>query len=547
MESTINSLFPHESFRPKQKKTIEAAIQNLYYDGYDNVVIDAPVGIGKSSICTTLLRYADDGFYSTPQKSLREQIQNDEALQEHISSLKARKDYTCKVTGNNCKDCSINQDSERSCSEMGQNCTYWASKLGSINSDIAVLTFSYLIIDNMLPEMSGDTPISFGNREMLVVDEAQSLEQQTASLHAGFKISPYSLPNTVFAGATNSADYEAESYEDVKQEVNTIYSRSDNYVPDIPEFEMSPAEKKCKRLVEKIDWMKDEIGRGNHWVVDVDSTKYNNNYTKVLELKPINVSTFLKNNVWNRASKRVISTATLPYRSNPEVWLRKVGLDPDNTAIISVGMQFPVENRPIHTDSTVCSMSGGGFDDNFIETMETLNDLAEDYYNEKGVVHTSSYSRARKIYDSASSKYPYLQDNLYLHEKEDNADEVIDDWQNGGGSKDILLSPSVMSGVDLKDDMCRFQILLKVPYPAMESRVKYITENQKFGWPSYFERAMIRVVQSYGRGIRSSDDKCDYFVLDEDFNDLLEKRQAPRWFLNALEVDERASRSVFDY
>jgi Rad3-related DNA helicase len=190
-------------------------------------------------------------------------------------------------------------------------------------------------------------------------------------------------------------------------------------------------------------------------------------------------------------------------------------------------------------------MSSGGFDDNFIETMETLNDIAEDYYNEKGVIHTSSYSRGRKIYDSASSKYPYLEDNLYLHEKEDDPDELIDSWQNSSSS--ILLSPSVMSGVDLKGDMCRFQILLKCPYPAMDSRMKYITDSQPYGWNSYFERAMIRVVQSYGRGVRSSDDKCDFFVLDNDFEDLLSRRQAPQWFLDALEVDERASRSVFDY
>lgn len=546
MESTINDLFPHEGFRPKQMETIEAAIQSLYYDGYDNVVIDAPVGSGKSSINTTLLRYADDGFYTTPQKSLREQIQDDDALQEFVSSLKGRKDYTCKITGNNCKECSINQDSERSCSEMGASCTYWAQKMNAINNDIAVLTFSYLIIDNMLPEANGDTPISFGNREMLVVDEAQSLEEQTASLHAGFKISPYSLPNTVFAGATNQADYDADSYEDVKEPVGTIYARAKDYIRDIPPFEMTPAEKKCKRLTEKIEWMKDEIDRGNHWVVDVDSIKYNNNYTKTLELRPINVSTFLKNNVWNRASKRVISTATLPYRSNPEVWLRKVGLDPDETAIISVGMQFPVENRPIHTDSMVCSMSSGGDKDNWKDIMNRLNELSKRHYNQKGLVHTSSYSRARDVLDSIKpDRHPYLDGNVIVHDKARDPDEQIQDWQDS--SKDIFLSPSMMEGVDLKDDMCRWQVLLKVPYPAMDSRIKYITDEVKYGWNSYFEKAMLRIVQSYGRAIRSKDDFADFYVLDKDFDKLMKRRTPPGWFSEAVGVDRVSDRSVFDY
>jgi Rad3-related DNA helicase len=302
------------------------------------------------------------------------------------------------------------------------------------------------------------------------------------------------------------------------------------------------------RLADKIEWMIEEIDeRDNPWVVDVDSTKYNNNYVKTLELRPINVSTFLRNNIWNRANKRVISTATLPYRDNPRIWLRKVGLDPDNTKVISVPMRFPLENRPIHTSSMVCSMSSNGDEENWGDIMEKLNELAEDNYNKKGLVHTASYNRAEMIEDSITEdNYPYLHQNVIVHNPDRDTEVQIEEWQNS--DHDIMLSPSMMEGVDLKDDMCRWQVLLKVPYPAMDSVVNYILENNEYGWNEYFERALIRVVQSYGRGIRSMDDHCEYYVLDEDWKKLMSKRSAPDWYSEAVDIQPpKSNRSIFDY
>lgn len=546
MKNMVNELFPFEAFRGKQDLVIEACIEALYQDGYENVVIDAPVGAGKSAINMTLLKRAKDGFYTTPSKSLRQQLMGDDVLSEYFSGLKARRDYTCGITGQNCEDCDINQSSEQSCAEQGPMCTYWSAKMAAINAKIAAITFSYLIIDNLLPAMNGDTPVSFENREMLVIDEAQNLDQQVASLHAGYKISPFGLPRSVFVGATDTADMDANSYDDVKNEVGTIYARAKDYPREIPPMEMDPEEKKCVQLVEKIEWMKDEIDRGNHWVADVETTKYGGDYVKTIELQPINVSSFLLNNVWSRAGKRVISTATLPYRDKPEIWLRKVGLDPEKTRVITVGMRFPPENRPIHTNHMVASMSSGGDKKNWDAIMEKLNELAENHYNSKGLVHTASYARAKKIAKTIdSSEHPYLDNNVYVHDQDEDPEVEIEKWQNS--DRDLFLSPSMMEGVDLKDDMCRWQVLLKVPYPAMDSRTEYIVNNQKYGWVEYKERAMIRVVQSYGRAVRHDEDYADYYVLDEDFNDLMNDRTAPEWFEEAIGLPTVSDNSIFDY
>lgn len=546
VKSVVEELFPFDSFRDKQHIVIEEALDALYNHGYNNVVIDGPVGTGKSAINTTLLKYADNGFYTTPSKSLREQLQNDEVLQNHVRSLKARRDYTCGVTADNCKDCRINKSDEQSCSEMA-DCTYWNAKMGAINHQIAVITFSYLIVDGMLPAESAEgTPISFMDRESLVVDESQNLVQQTASLHAGTKISPYKLPDGVFGKVTDSVSMDANLYEDVSDEVEEIRRRCEDFIRDIIEMEMTPEERRCKNLAEKISWIQDQVENDNPWVVEVESDNYQGNFVKTVELIPVDVSSFLDNFVWNRANKRIISTATLPYRKKPEIWLRQVGLDPDKTKVISVPMPFPVENRPIHTSSMVCSMKSGGDKNNWSDIMEKLNQLSKRHYNQKALIHTSSYKRARRIEDSVNEDdYPYLYGNVFLHKQNEDLEEQIEDWQSS--TKDIMLSPAMYEGVDLPGDKCRWQVLLKVPYPSRDARTKYMIENTDYGWADYFERALIRVVQSYGRAIRSKKDKADYYILDKDFEDLMKKRTAPEWFTEAIDVKAPEQRSVFDY
>jgi Rad3-related DNA helicase len=191
-------------------------------------------------------------------------------------------------------------------------------------------------------------------------------------------------------------------------------------------------------------------------------------------------------------------------------------------------------------------MSSGGFEDNEQEVMEKLNELAEKHYNTKGLIHTSSYPRAERVEELVNADdHPYLHGNIFVHDGDEDPEVQLEQWQNS--SKDIYLSPSVMEGVDLEGDKGVWQVLLKVPYPAMDSRTSYIVENRDHGWLEYFERAMIRVVQSYGRTIRSKTDKSDYYVLDEDFDKLMKKRQAPEWFEEAIGQPPVNDSSVFDY
>jgi len=548
MESRESELFPFEEFREKQYETVAACLDALD-SGYKNIILDGPVGTGKSGICVALLRYADNGWYTTPMKSLRQQIQSDEKLQPHVEDLKARKDYYCSVGNDNCKECPVYNSEEQSCAEqVGPSCNYWRRKQVVMGSDISVITFSMMIIDGLIPTYgSGGMQISFDDRDMLVVDEAHNLIEQTREMHAGFNITPHGIPSHVFKNATSSISYDATMYEDVKGELVDLLNRCDDFIRDISLPQMTDAEKRCYRLTQNIKRANRDVQNDRPWVVDVDGKKYKGDYIKTVDLFPINVSSFLNNFLWSRAGKRIISTATMRHRNNPDIWLRKAGLDPEETKVISVSMTFPPENRPVVKKHMVDSLSNGGCDSNWSSIMENLNKIAEKHSGSKGICHTASYDRAAKIEETANREdgYDFLEDNVYTHTRKEDAEDAVEDWQRS--SKDMILSPSMMEGIDLDGDKGVYNVLLKVPYPQINSWTEYLLEETTYGWPSYFDRAAIRVAQAYGRTNRSKNDTSNFYILDEDYEKLKKKTTLPQWLTEAEEYSEISEKTVFDY
>lgn len=537
----IDSYFPFPEYRPKQRETLEQAKEYLWDEGYDNVIIDAPVGTGKSPINVALGRYAEDAFYTTPQKALRKQLQDDPALGPHIKALKSRAEYVCGYSGQNCKECLVNQDYDKTCSNY-EDCTYWNEKMLTMDDDIAVLTFAYLIYDTDL----GKGDHAFDDRELLIVDECHNLEGQVSSLFMGFDVGKASLPNEVVGEYIDELDDDVMHYEEVEDELKTIRDRAENFRSKYSGVDnMSGLVDMCRDYIENSRRMFEDIERGNPWVVNVRDIEWNGDIVKNLEVKPVDVGGFLARKVWCRADKKVLSTATMPFRGNPERWCARIGLNYDDTAIIHVGMHFPVQNRPIYTSSMVGSMSNGGDSDNWIQVMEKMNQLAARHKGQKGLVHAVSYKRAEKLFNWArEGEWKHLRGNILLHRGEDDGD-IIDVWQNS--DKDILATPSMTDGVDLNDNRCRWQVLLKVPYPSVaDSRVKYILE-ERSGWQWYYETTANSIVQSVGRAVRSSTDHASYYILDNDFEDVRQRVQLPHWFTEAIQEEQVNIRSALDW
>jgi Rad3-related DNA helicase len=104
----------------------------------------------------------------------------------------------------------------------------------------------------------------------------------------------------------------------------------------------------------------------------------------------------------------------------------------------------------------------------------------------------------------------------------------------------VLVAPSVDEGIDLPDDLCRFQIIYKVPYPDMGNKQIKARMKKDPDWYAY--KTVISLVQAYGRGMRHKDDYCITYITDSDINNVLKDKWRrclkfiPEYFLEAIDV-----------
>jgi Rad3-related DNA helicase len=104
------------------------------------------------------------------------------------------------------------------------------------------------------------------------------------------------------------------------------------------------------------------------------------------------------------------------------------------------------------------------------------------------------------------------------------------------GSGKILVSPSAMLGLSFIDDIARYQIIAKVPYPSLaDPSVKYRMENIE-GW--YEWQVAKDLIQTFGRVCRSLTDWGTTYILDSKFQDFYKanRRLFPDYVQKAIQV-----------
>ena len=108
--------------------------------------------------------------------------------------------------------------------------------------------------------------------------------------------------------------------------------------------------------------------------------------------------------------------------------------------------------------------------------------------------------------------------------------------QHRATSSSVLLSSSLWEGVDLKDDDSRFQIIAKAPYKSLgDTRVR--AKMNKF--PSWYSsETMMKILQGFGRSIRSDDDWARTYVIDSTINNLVNQTRGivPKAYWDVLKI-----------
>jgi len=550
------------SFREKQKKAIVELAKGIEDPETDVVLLNAPTGAGKSLILNTAASVtAGSSFIATPLNTLVDQMDNDPMISPSILSIKGRNNYDCihpEDRGTPVDEAVCQRDSSFDC-EMKDECPYYGRKKAALSHPQVVTNMAYLLAEGMIPD---DVEGTLGDRAKLFIDECQNIESSARSF-IQFTVSRYTVPDDVWNNIRLPPKRDCDDLDKVADWVrNELLDQIDatmealRSIPVLDEEESSEMEELQQFRLRVMNFLDDF--EDNEWVTDRQQDFRKNKPDKnKLVFEPVFIGRFLKNLLWNRGETVVLSSATIPGKG----WLDEMGLDDANVKKINLGSTFPLENRRIICNLDVGKMvseRSDGEDNretNAWPMAKRIINIAKHHEGEKGMIHCRSYSIMKLLrrqminHDTIEVNGEVVDTQKFWHDncmEQDryNRDESLEEWIES--DKQVFFSVAMDEGVDLKGDKCRWQVLAKVLYPFMTEMMKRRKEiadesgrSQDF-WNYYNRQAAIQIQQAYGRGVRSKDDHCVFYILDSSAvqNQGLIQMNAElfnSWFLEAIE------------
>lgn len=491
-------------------------------EGYKNIILEAGTGIGKSAIATTLANMYEDSYILTMTKQLQEQYLDD--FEDILVEIRGRGNYDCNYKGH-CDFCIKAEYNLRKCSD----CDYMLALKKAKESQNVLTNYDYFYYAGVANSM-------LDPRELLILDEAHNLERKMLMLSSSdlnreyistkFGIDvfePIMMGTSSIHKLKKEPDYWIRLCNDLVKECDKRIKKIDgdankSVQVTLDEFESDPSKYSNFDYAEKQILEQDMktfagIVRGlenKELIIDLPEKDVilNNNMEISAEFKPFSVVDDTQN-LLKLGNICIFLTGTLGSKDKFCEWNN---INPDETYYIYEKSPFDVSKRPIYPDFAG-NMSGGGKFPRWKSqrAISKIRELLDRHHGEKGVIHTSSNDQAFWIMDSLKG-YPFLfvggeDRNKILKEFTESKENLI------------LIGASIKDGVDFKGDLCRFQVIFKIPYPQLNEQVKYRME-QDPKW--YYYQAVMALMQAYGRGIRDKDDWCVMYIIDSSFKRLFD-------------------------
>lgn len=528
--------------RPEQAKAI-TQIEGHYRNGKDIVLYQGPPGTGKTFTGMTFATELSDVFglkthIITSQVALQKQYLRDFKPHE-IELVMGRDHYPCVYPGYE-KASALNGYCRKvlgvgliqECLTFGTPkearvlglpleahlCPYYfQATLAQANPIILFNTSSFLFQQRLN---------RFGSRHFMILDECHNLEAEIMAF-ANVTLDDRSLRKVgVQLDRRIHTNMDALHWIEHTDVVARLVERLKGtaFTEDSVEGVEPEEADELRSVLAKIENFR-RYCEVTDWAVTLSSRldSENNEYTHLL-MEPLFVKAYGMEFLFSKAKKTLAMSATV---LDPSMWAENLGLDRDRIGFVESPCVFPVENRPIHREY-VGKLWANSLDRQLSGICAAVRRIMDRHKGQRGIIHTHTDSFCRKIVEAIGSPrlihldmFPKRDKELALMAHEKRPDSVI-------------VASGMHEGIDLHDDLARFQIIAKLPRPPMDN-VRIAMRNALD--PSYSEYlTAVKLVQSYGRPVRHKDDWAYTYLIDMAFDDFAEKnaRFLPKWFTDAL-------------
>jgi Rad3-related DNA helicase len=228
-------------------------------------------------------------------------------------------------------------------------------------------------------------------------------------------------------------------------------------------------------------------------------------------IKPFSVAGLADMSFGSSSSRVLLMSATI---LDPLTFCKSVGIEKDDVFFIRVPSTFPAENRLIIGDTTVGSMSYKHKEITLPLMLDRISELAKKHGVHKGIIHTGNYenmTKFKKWLDYGGD--PSLRERvLFQSERTFEEKESLIKRHAESDEPLILCGPGFLEGIDLKDDLARFNIIMKLPFLSLADPLVKRKAEEFPEW--YALQVALALIQAIGRPVRSPTDWAVTYILD---------------------------------
>lgn len=504
---TLVSHYPFANFRPHIEDALADA-EAAFKSGKKFVMINVPTGGGKSAISVAFARHFKCAIL-TPTKLLQNQYADTKEFNSEYTIF-GKSNYRCGLKA--FKHLTVDQAiccsnaATKEYSEM----TDWEKELKSDRSPGSLLRSKcthagiceyYKLISSIpikhSPIVNYDlffhlkrTPLNprdgtdFG--ESIAFDEAHHLMSKARSVF-GYKISEPAVEKLLGKDAVRRKNESPSQWlaRHVLLSSETLKRESDlKAAPDLYKFYINAS------FISQFD-----IEDVNKFFIDDKGSE--------VDIKPVNFK-YLKNIIFFPFKRILLLSATFP-KNFCEIF----NISEDEIEIIDVPSSFPKENRPFLFIRDLPTLNYKTELSVTHPTILALKSILKNHSEDKGIIHCSNYAFFRQL------QRIFKEDKRFIWVEQGQDKSKLLAKHTSAKCASVLVSAAMLEGVDLKDDLARFQVMVKLPFPTLDDYTKRMMSI----YSNYYDNEVATsIMQAYGRAVRSEQDHATFYVIDGAFS-----------------------------
>ena len=545
----LNTFGKDFEFRKGQREIITKICETYLEDPESTLVIDAPTGAGKSLIAMwsahILKELGNRGYMVTSDLSLQDQYESDfYNYGLRWPSIKGVDNYECSVNGlpfslGDCKLKGMGYEQAERLPCYG-SCEYLQNRRRAIDQPIALLNYSFWLIQRNYVEakmLMEERTIPFEKRDFVFFDEAHRIDDIVQSHFSpriepglvdrmmtlnrfaskqGFQEASYtknkiqSLVNHMMVGGKNDVFTAMSEFERILHSFGKVRQVANKMAKK--RYGTAGVPKDWQTAFGHFDRLKDVHCKVEDYLslikeVGIDKMVLDQNEHEA-KFMCVEESLMINKYLHEKANFKVFMSATI---GDPKAFVKIMGIK--NAKFIRMDNAFNYDKSPVVFVNRH-KLSFREREASLPKVVEIMDQIISKHKGQRGIIHCGSYEFMNYI--QSKSKHTF---RLMNYENSKQKADVLELFKKKEDA--VLMGPSLLEGLDLKDDTSRFQIFFKVPYPSLGDpliKAKMQTSNEWYDW-----KTGISIMQGVGRSVRSKDDWAVTYVLDACFRSLINK------------------------